>query len=132
MKAYHFMMGNLFFNLGFVVVALTGVWGNPYGTSFYDYFMNIGSSVFLGVVVALIAAAAAGFIFPSGTKSVAYGLFAGFYWIMWGNTIRIFSSFSTLLGDVGMQMIGLVTVIVIILFIVGITQSELGGFASHE
>jgi len=130
------MMGNLFFNLGFVVVAFAGVWGNSFGTSFYDvYFTNITSIALVGgtgVIALLIAAATFSFIFPSGTKGVAYGLFSGFYWFMWANTILIFSKFTTILGDVGMQMLGIITVIVVILFIVGITQCELGGFASHE
>ena len=136
MKAYHFLMGNLFFNLGFVVVTWAGVWGDSFGTWFYDtYFSNITSVALVGgtgVIVLLVAAATFSFIFPSGTKGVAYGLFASFYWLMWGNTILIFSRFATILGDVGMQMLGIITVIVVILFIVGITQCELGGFASHE
>jgi len=126
------MMGNIMFNLGFVIVSLADIWGSSFETTFYDYFLSIGSALILGVIASLIAAAAAGFIFPSGTKSVIYGLFSGFYWAMWGNTILIFSNFTTILGDVGMQMLGMITIIVVILFVVGITQCEFGGFASHE
>jgi len=126
-------MGNVFFNLGFAVLSFSGVWGNPFGTSFYDtYFLTIGGGLFIGLIASLIAAAAAGFIFPSGTKSVAYAQFTGIYWFLWGSSILLFTKFSSLVGDVGMQMIGMVLIIVIILFIVGITQCELGGFASHE
>ena len=126
------MMGNLCFNLGFVIVSFADIWGNSFGTTFYDYFTAIGSSVLIGVVGSLIAAAVYSFIFPGGTKAVIYALFTGFYWIMWGNTILIFSNFSTILGDIGMQMLGMITIMVVILFVVGITQCEMGGFASHE
>ena len=132
MKAYHFMMGNLMFNLGFVIVSFADIWGNSFGTTFYDYFLAIGSATIIGLITSLVAAAAYGFIFPSGTKAVVYILFSGFYWAMWANTILIFSNFTTILGSVGMQMLGMVTIIVVILFIVGITQCEMGGFASHE
>lgn len=124
------------FNLGFVIVTWADIWGSSFDTSFYEnYFTNplyLGSGVLVALVLSLVAAAAAGFIVPSGTKSIVYGLFTGTYWFMWGNTILIFSSFTTILGSIGMQMLGMITIIVVILFIVGITQCEMGGFASHE
>ena len=136
MKATRFLLGNLCFNLGFVIVSFSGVWGNSFGTTFYDvYFTNplfIGSALIIGTIGLLVSAATFSFIFPSGTKGAAYTLFTTFYWVMWGNTILIFSKFSMLVGDVGIKMIGMVGIIIIVLFIYGITQCELGGFKSHD
>jgi len=137
LKATRFLLGNLCFNLGFVITSFAGIYGNAFGTSFYDvYFSSITSLVFVGLagglIPLLVAAASWSFIFPSGTKGVAYGVFSGFYWIMWGNTILIFSKFSIIVGDTGTKMLGMIGIIVIVLFVFGITQCELGGFRSHD
>lgn len=133
MKAYRFLMGNLFLNLGFVVVSYSGAWGDAFGTDFYTgYFSILGPSIFTGLVVGIVTAAAVSYFFPQSTKVAAYGVFGGLFWTMWTNTTLIFSKFTVLTGSMGVLIVSIYAGIGIVLFVVGIVQSELGGWASHD
>jgi len=131
-KAYRFLMGNLFLNLGHNVVAYSGAWGEMFGTDFYTFFITITASIFIGLVGAFIAAASVSYFFPSSTKAAAYIVFSGFFWGIWANTALIFTNFTVLTGNIGILMVSIYAGVGVILFVVGITQSELGGWASHD
>jgi len=132
MKAYHWMMALLLFNIVIAVFATLDIWDFGYNAYSYENIaVTIGTYTVVFVVALLATAALASYLFPAGERNTIYILFSGVYWALWQSTRSIFDSIFEDTGA-GLILIGVFFGIAAILWLVGLSQMVTGGWASHE
>lgn len=132
MKAYHWMMAMLLFNITIAVFASTGIWDFGYNAYSYENIATtVGTYTVVAVLASLITAAVASYLFPAGERSAIYIVFSAVYWVLWESTRNIFDSIMQS-NTAGLVLIAVFFAVAVILWLVGLSQMVTGGWASHE
>jgi len=153
MKAYHILMFLFLFNLMFwVITAGLGIYDvgvntdpgfdlseeieNPTSVglgllSVFTMFGNAAATI-IGLSLAIAGGAMLGFLFAGqGSQGIVYGLFGYFFWASFSNTLNVFWALS--LNSVGiLYVIVPFTMVVGVIFVVGLFQMVTGGWKGHE
>ena len=148
MKAYHILMFLFIFNMFLWVLTSVGVYVNfasSYASEdFQDVTQNknpnlvdafFGNFGFLSVVTLAGTLAGASIIGLVVAKQAPQGIVYGaFTWLFWTSYIRCMNVFYNISKDIpgGIPILGLITVIVAIIFIVGLEQMVTGGWSTYE